>query len=70
MAVQVAVLAIQLGVILVAARFFGMMAVKVRVPPVMGELLAGILLGPYCLGSLSLGLPHFEHGLFPLIEVG
>ena len=67
MAVQVAVLAIQLGVILVAARFFGMMASKVRVPPVMGELLAGILLGPYFLGSLSLGLPHFEHGLFPLI---
>ena len=67
MAVQVAVLAIQLGVILVAARFFGMMAAKLRVPPVMGELLAGILLGPYFLGSLSLGLPHFEHGLFPLI---
>jgi len=67
MAVQVAVLAIQLGIILVAARFFGMMALKVKVPPVMGELMAGILLGPYCLGSLSLGLPHFEHGLFPLI---
>ena len=67
MAVQVAVLAIQLGIILVAARFFGMMASKLRVPPVMGELLAGILLGPYCLGSLSLGIPHFEHGLFPLI---
>ncbi len=67
MAVQVAVLAIQLGIILVAARFFGMMASKVKVPPVMGELLAGILLGPYFLGSLSLGIPHFEHGLFPLI---
>ncbi|MBQ7208796.1 MAG: cation:proton antiporter [Lentisphaeria bacterium] len=67
MAVQVAVLAIQLGVILVAARFFGMMASKVKVPPVMGELLTGILLGPYCLGSLSLGLSPFEHGLFPLI---
>ena len=67
MAVQVAVLAIQLGIILVAARFFGMMASKLRVPPVMGELLAGILLGPYCLGGLSLGIPHFEHGLFPLI---
>ena len=67
MAVQVAVLAIQLGIILVAARFFGMMAVKVKVPPVMGELLAGILLGPYCLGSLALGIPHFENGLFPLI---
>ena len=67
MAVQVAVLAIQLGIILVAARFFGMMASKAKVPPVMGELLAGILLGPYFLGSLSLGIPHFEHGLFPLI---
>ena len=67
MAVQVAVLAIQLGIILVAARFFGMMAAKVRVPPVMGELLAGILLGPYFLGSLPLGLHPFEHGLFPLI---
>ena len=67
MAVQVAVLAIQLGIILVAARFFGMMASKAKVPPVMGELLAGILLGPYCLGSLPLGIPNFEHGLFPLI---
>ena len=57
MSAQVAVLAIQLGVILVAARFFGMLASKLRIPPVMGELLAGIVLGPFCLGSLSLGIP-------------
>ena len=68
MSAQVAVLAIQLGVIVVAARFFGMLAAKLRIPPVMGELLAGIVLGPFCLGSLSLGLPHFEHGLFPLVS--
>ena len=67
MSAQVAVLAIQLGVILVAARLFGMLASKLRIPAVMGELLAGIVLGPFCLGSLSLGLPHFEHGLFPLV---
>ena len=67
MSAQVAVLAIQLGVILVAARLFGMLASKLRIPSVMGELLAGIVLGPFCLGSLSLGLPHFEHGLFPLV---
>ena len=68
MSAQVAVLAIQLGVILVTARLFGMLASKLRIPAVMGELLAGIVLGPYCLGSLSLGIPHFEHGLFPLVE--
>ena len=68
MSAQVAVLAIQLGVILVVARLFGMLASKLRIPAVMGELLAGIVLGPFCLGSLSLGIPHFEHGLFPLVE--
>ena len=68
MSAQVAVLAIQLGVILVAARLFGMLASKLKIPAVMGELLAGIVLGPFCLGSLSLGIPHFEHGLFPLVE--
>ena len=68
MSAQVAVLAIQLGVILVAARLFGMLASKAKIPPVMGELVAGILLGPFCLGALPLGLPGFEQGLFPLIS--
>ena len=67
MSAQVAVLAIQLGVILVAARLFGMLASKLRIPAVMGELLAGIVLGPFCLGSVSLGIPHFEDGLFPRV---
>ena len=67
MSAQVAVLAVQLGVILVAARLFGMLASKLRIPAVMGELVAGILLGPFCLGSLPLGVRNFERGLFPLV---
>ncbi|MDD3155815.1 MAG: cation:proton antiporter [Victivallaceae bacterium] len=61
-----AVLAIQLGVILIAARLCGKLAEKCRIPSVLGELLAGVLIGPYCLGSLALGPELFPHGLFPL----
>jgi Kef-type K+ transport system membrane component KefB len=32
--------------VLLAARLFGELASRLRVPPVVGELLAGIVLGP------------------------
>lgn len=69
-AAQIAVIAIQLGVILFAARIFGILAGKLRVPSVLGELIAGIVIGPYVLGSLGLPLHGFEHGLFPLPAPG
>lgn len=66
-AAQISILAIQLGVILFAARFCGMLASKLRIPSVLGELVAGILIGPFVLGSLPLPLHGLEHGLFRLI---
>ena len=67
-AVRVAALAIQLGVILFTARFCGAAATKLRIPSVLGELIAGIVIGPYVLGALPLPLHGFHHGLFPLAE--
>ncbi len=65
-AAAIAVLAIQLGVIIFAARLCGKAAQKIKIPPVLGELVAGIIIGPYLLGSLNLGIHGFEHGLFPI----
>lgn len=43
----------QLGVMLLAARLFAEIARKLRQPAVVGEILAGILLGPTLLGTIS-----------------
>jgi len=55
-------LLVQLVVIVVAARAFGMLAVRVGQPPVIGEIAAGVLLGPSLLGWLAPGASGF---LFP-----
>ncbi len=65
MADKIALLAIQLGLILFLAKVFGIVAAKLKVPSVMGELLAGIVFGPFCLGGIGLPLEGLEHGLFP-----
>ncbi len=58
------VLIMQLGVILFAARLGNMCATRLTLPGVVGELLAGILIGPYLLGSLPLhGFPHGLYGM-------
>lgn len=67
---QIAILAIQIGLMLVVARLLGMLASKCRLPSVMGELMAGILMGPYCLGQIPVPLSGFEHGVFPLLTGG
>ncbi|HEX8521098.1 MAG TPA: cation:proton antiporter [Tepidisphaeraceae bacterium] len=56
----------QLGVILVAAKLMGALAERVKVPGVIGELLAGVVLGPFLLGS-RLHVPLHGHWvpLFP-----
>ena len=64
MAESIATLAIQLGIIILLARLFGAAATRIRVPAVMGELVAGILFGPYALGGLS--LPGFPSGIFSM----
>jgi Kef-type K+ transport system membrane component KefB/mannitol/fructose-specific phosphotransferase system IIA component (Ntr-type) len=58
-------LVMQLGTILVAARFGNMLAERLRLPGVLGELLAGVAVGPFLLGHLA--LPGFPEGLFPVV---
>ena len=55
-------LLVQLVVIVVAARAFAMLAARVGQPPVIGEIAAGVLLGPSLLGWLAPGASAF---LFP-----
>jgi Kef-type K+ transport system membrane component KefB len=56
-------LLIQLVVIVVAARAVAMLAASVGQPPVIGEIAAGVLLGPSLLGWLAPGASAF---LFPV----
>ncbi len=52
----IARLVVQLGVILVVAKLAGEVAERwLKVPAVLGELGAGILIGPYALGGVGLG---------------
>jgi Kef-type K+ transport system membrane component KefB len=55
-------LLLQLIVIVIAARLTGMLFTKMKQPPVIGEMLAGILLGPSLLGLIAPGTMGF---LFP-----
>lgn len=57
----------QLGVIIFAAKFGGILFQKLKMPSVLGELVAGIFIGPYVLGGIA--LPSFPHGIFPLSHV-
>jgi Kef-type K+ transport system membrane component KefB/mannitol/fructose-specific phosphotransferase system IIA component (Ntr-type) len=57
-------LVLQIGIIIFAVRAGGRLVKKIGIPPVLGELLAGVLIGPYALGGI--GLPGFPQGVFPL----
>jgi Kef-type K+ transport system membrane component KefB/mannitol/fructose-specific phosphotransferase system IIA component (Ntr-type) len=59
-------LVFQLSVILVAAWAGGRLFKQLKFPSVLGELVSGVLIGPYALGAFS--LPGFPHGIFPLTE--
>lgn len=56
------ILVFQLTVILFAAKYNGKLFKRLHFPEVIGELLAGVLIGPYLLGGLT--LPGFPNGLF------
>lgn len=60
-------LLLQVVVIVVAARLAGMLFRKIGQPPVIGEMVAGILLGPSLLGMLFPGALDF---LFPASSLG
>lgn len=55
-------LVLQLGVIIFVAKGMSILFEKMKIPGVVGELTAGIIIGPYLLGSIP--LPGFEYGLF------
>jgi Kef-type K+ transport system membrane component KefB/mannitol/fructose-specific phosphotransferase system IIA component (Ntr-type) len=61
-------LVLQIGIILFAVRFGRLLADKLGIPSVLGELLIGIIIGPYALGGIA--FPGFPHGIFPLITGG
>ena len=61
---QTGLLVFQLSIILFAAWLGGLCFERWKLPTVLGEILAGVIIGPYLLGQLP--LPGFENGLFPL----
>ena len=61
------ILLAQIAVILLAARAVGLLFRKIGQPQVMGEMVAGILLGPSLLGWLA---PGISAALFPAASLG
>jgi Kef-type K+ transport system membrane component KefB len=53
---------LQIGTLGLMALALGRLAVRIGLPPVVGELCAGVLLGPSLLGTLA---PHFSGWLLP-----
>ena len=51
-----------LAIVLIIARLFGIIAVRVGQPRVMGEVIGGLVLGPSVLGAIS---PNLQAALFP-----
>jgi len=64
---QLTTLLVQIGVILVVARIVGLIFRKIHQPQVIGEMVAGILLGPSLLGWLA---PGVSAALFPPQSLG
>ena len=54
-------LVLQIGVIIFAAKLGGMLATLIKLPSILGELAAGILIGPWALGGIPF-LPIMEDG--------
>ena len=57
-------LVLQIGVIIFAAKLGGMLASLARLPSILGELAAGIVIGPWALGGIGFGTGLFADGLF------
>ncbi len=62
-----AVLLLQIIVIIACARLFGFLFKKIGQPAVIGEIVAGIILGPSIIG---LFFPQINHFLFPAASLG
>jgi Kef-type K+ transport system membrane component KefB len=57
----------QIMVIILAAKFFGWICIKIGQPTVVGEMIAGIVLGPSLLGMY---FPEISSALFPAQSLG
>ncbi|MGB8699463.1 MAG: cation:proton antiporter, partial [Thermosynechococcaceae cyanobacterium] len=53
---------VQLALLLLVARTGGEVMQRINLPPVIGELMAGVILGPSVLGAL---LPNLQQAIFP-----
>jgi Kef-type K+ transport system membrane component KefB len=62
-----AILLAQIVTVIFVARFFGWICKKIRQPTVIGEIIAGIVLGPSLIG---LYFPEFSSALFPSQSLG
>lgn len=62
-----AILLLQIITIIIAARIFGYLCRKIRQPSVVGEIIAGIFLGPSFVGMF---FPEFSAFLFPASSLG
>ncbi|MFO8231289.1 MAG: hypothetical protein R6U20_01355, partial [Longimonas sp.] len=60
---QIMVLFFSLAILLGTARILGEIAQRLHQPSILGELLAGVILGPTILGNIAPGASEF---LFPL----
>ncbi len=60
-----AILLLQIVVILLAVRLFGWICQKIGQPTVVGEILAGVVLGPSLLAYISLRHPNFYFPIHP-----
>ena len=59
---QLLLFLMQVGLLLLAATLLGSLAVKLNLPAVVGELLAGVILGPSLFGHL---MPGLQQWVFP-----
>lgn len=59
-------LALQIGIILFAGYLGSRLARRLGIPVILGEIVAGIVIGPYALGTIP--LPGYPDGLFPRVE--
>ncbi|MBE8712305.1 cation:proton antiporter [Sphingobacterium hungaricum] len=62
-----AILLAQIVTIILVARVFGWICIKINQPVVIGEMIAGIVLGPSLLGMY---FPEFSAALFPVESIG
>ncbi len=61
--IEIVNLLIQLSIMILAARLFGELARRFHQPMVVGEIIAGVILGPSILGMVS---PEIYASLFPI----